>query len=826
MRKLLLLYVPGLWFLACFASPCLPENPISVFPCKDKENNSSNHAKAVNQDRGLWILTATVNESSTYQLDTLIRFEAGNHIWEKERHVTSRTVTQGEITAVIENQAEDPASEFWFHSDSGEPVSLTVTGGGSHTSSSKYTETIDGKLISADNSELNVSGSPYPGASLMFYYTPDSKSVSVGITIKAKGTDKGRMFYNEWKDYGGERDNYGLTCSAGCDVSGDKGCNITKTSTGYQASWKTSESKQRHTIDGTEFITTESTLSLTIKPYKEPDKPEVTIYGCSELGIEEQGEVIASGKPEGGKFRFWVEPGNLLEVKSDGESSAILTGKTPGKGTLYVEYTTPDGKTNTVSQPASCVKIENYNGGQAIPQIPLYDIDGKKLSGVLKVPVSAQPSNIEELVDFVPVDKSFLSATGLSGAVELTGSRPGKTTLQAQTNCGNTTGPAVEVEVVNCDKQTVEALERMKKAAIENLQTAADALRKVSSSAEFEKAMKDIPGAAQKLVAKAALTIITSGKAPTTAIKTAGELAEAGAAISELIGSATGSELGGNAFKNAVGQLGGELVNTLVGVVEVGEAGLEFGEKLGQILRHENEMKGTMENFDQAAKNLKEIERLQYICKGDKTEPKKQEPPKTDNPPKPDEPIPTTKDQTPTTKPKPGKDNPPAQEPTVEEPTPDEPGQTEPPDNPPPATTPKTVALPYQPSDCGCRKQKTIGYTANDISKIESGTKNLGECVDRFTKTTLRDYSDALTELSELTKSLKSEAVEKPELLLKQAKEAKPKLDSLILRIRAYDESGKAFLGEFEKCPESLKTGMEILQSAITITIDSVKAKY
>lgn len=823
---MLLLSVLGLSALVSYASPGIPENPVSAGPDKEKPDNSSKPGSSPNQDRGLWLLTAKITQSSTMQLDTVIILEEENFHWKEERHVSLRTVTRGQVTAVITNQAVDPATEFQYDTDSGDPGTITVSGDGMHTESSRYEKTINGKLTDADIVDINVSGSANPGATIMFYYSPDSKNIDVGITINAKGTDNRRRFFNEWKDYNSERDKYGLSCSAGCDVSGDKGCNITKTSTGYQASWKTSESKQRHTIDGTEFITTESTLSLTIKPYKEPDKPEVTIYGCSELGIEEQGEVIASGKPEGGKFRFWVEPGNLLEVKSDGESSAILTGKTPGKGTLYVEYTTPDGKTNTVSQPASCVKIENYNGGQAIPQIPLYDIDGKKLSGVLKVPVSAQPSNIEELVDFVPVDKSFLSATGLSGAVELTGSRPGKTTLQAQTNCGNTTGPAVEVEVVNCDKQTVEALERMKKAAIENLQTAADALRKVSSSAEFEKAMKDIPGAAQKLVAKAALTIITSGKAPTTAIKTAGELAEAGAAISELIGSATGSELGGNAFKNAVGQLGGELVNTLVGVVEVGEAGLEFGEKLGQILRHENEMKGTMENFDQAAKNLKEIERLQYICKGDKTEPKKQEPPKTDNPPKPDEPIPTTKDQTPTTKPKPGKDNPPAQEPTVEEPTPDEPGQTEPPDNPPPATTPKTVALPYQPSDCGCRKQKTIGYTANDISKIESGTKNLGECVDRFTKTTLRDYSDALTELSELTKSLKSEAVEKPELLLKQAKEAKPKLDSLILRIRAYDESGKAFLGEFEKCPESLKTGMEILQSAITITIDSVKAKY
>ena len=94
----------------------------------------------------------------------------------------------------------------------------------------------------------------------------------------------------------------------GCGVSDDRSCNITKTPTGFQATWKISESRQIHTVNGTEFITTESTLSLTIAPYKEPDKPEVNLYGCSELSIEEQGEVMASGKPEGGKFRFWVEP--------------------------------------------------------------------------------------------------------------------------------------------------------------------------------------------------------------------------------------------------------------------------------------------------------------------------------------------------------------------------------------------------------------------------------------------------------------------------------------------------------------------------------------
>ena len=39
------------------------------------------------QDSGLWLLTARITQSRTMKKDTLIRTEAGNHLWEKERHV-------------------------------------------------------------------------------------------------------------------------------------------------------------------------------------------------------------------------------------------------------------------------------------------------------------------------------------------------------------------------------------------------------------------------------------------------------------------------------------------------------------------------------------------------------------------------------------------------------------------------------------------------------------------------------------------------------------------------------------------------------------------
>ena len=774
---------------------------------------------AVAQDSGLWLLTARITQSRTMNKDTLIRTEAGNHIWKKESHVAIRTMTRGEITAVIENQAEDPANEFIYHSDSGEPVSLIVSGEGSHSESSKLVESIDGTMTNADQREINVSGSALPEASLMFYYSPDSKDAYASMGIKGKGSDKGRLFFDEWKDYGGDLDDYYLSCSAGCGASDDIGCKIIKTSAGYQATWKLSESRQIHTGGGTEFITTESTLSLTIAPYKEPDKPEVTLYGCSELSTEEQGEVMASGKPEGGKFRFWVEPDNLLTVESDGESSAILTGAEPGKGTLYVEYTTPLGKTNTASQQASCVKIENYNGGQAIPQIALFDVDGEKLPAVLSVPVLAQPSNIEELVDFVPADKSVLAAVGLPGAVELTGSKPGKTTLKAITNCGNDTGPSVEVEVVNCDDETIARLEKQRQAATENLQIATKELQKLAGSKEFEKARDDLVASTGDLLVKVGVTIIAGGKT-TGGVNTAAQIANDAVGLSDMIASGSHEEFFINGVKAAAGKIWGATASTLVNLESIAEAADRFYKNIAEIELHEEAMKSAFESYEKALKALEDVVKRQQICKRDKTQPQKTEEPKADQTPESTKP-------TPPKEPEPKTDTPPAKEQPTEEPTTPEPGDEEPPISPPPPTSePRQVGLPYSPEECGCEKTKSIGVSSADFSTLEAGIKNIGECVEKFNSISVTDYSNTLKELAALADTLKSAADKDPAAFEVKAKETKPKLDSLIERTKSYDEAGQTFIKQFEKCPESVTTGMDVLKSALTVTVDSLTTKY
>ena len=772
------------------------------------------------------------------QRDTLITFMAGNKKWDKEKHTIVKTVSSGVISAVIENQAEIPDREFVFDSDYAEQVNLTVTGQGSHSESSNYVETIDGTMVDADTRDINVSGADLPKTSVQFYYSDDSKSVSISTGINAKGSDKGRMFDDEWKDYGGDIDQYYISCVGGCDISSDKNCKITKTGSGYQATWKSNENTKRHSVDGTAFITRETTLNVTISPYKEPDKPEVSLYGCSDLGAEEQRDVMASGKPEGGKYRFWVEPDNLLKVESDGESSAMLTGATPGKGMLYVEYTSPEGKTNTASQPASCVKIENYNGGQAIPQIALFDVDGEKLPGVLKIPVSAQPSNIEELVDFVPADKTVLSAVGLSREVELTGYRDGKTTLQAKTNCGDDAGPAVLVEVVNCSDETKAKLAEEMRIAKEAQQQAYKEIANILGSEDFARAADRIAESTGNLAIKMGGAIIGSlsgGKAD-AGVRTAAKIYGVGSNLLDFVNGLAAGENMATASNMAqmIVELGGtDNQQAVASAIETIQAAYEFGEDLGSLISTDRQLKEAVKWAEHWNKYIEDVVRRQRICRDSDEEPKgteqppkdpkaKEQPPKDPVPPKTDPEKPTPQPD----KPKPKTDEPPVDDPTGDDPTGDDPGDTEIPPVPPKGE-PKPIGLPFAPSeDCGCKSSKDLIGNESGLSDLESGLTNLGKCVEDFSTGPLTDYVNTLKGWKEVSSTLDNAIKAGPEELKKVAGEAAPRIKLLLGDTKSFDEAGRVFYENFKSCPESTSSGVVLMKSAFNVTVDSITTKY
>lgn len=790
----------------------------------------------------LWLITAKISHNTTYKRDTTLSLLESSLKWENEYHQSARETSGGTISAVVKNQAENQVQDFLYTTESGEaPLSLVVTGNGSKSESLNKRETIDGVLVSADIRTDEVSGTAYPNATLYFEYSADNKSFEVGISIKAVGSYNGRMYsggkgFGEWKDYGGDYKNYGLSCTGGGDALTDKNCTLTKTGKGYQGSWKKTETKKLKTSNGLAFTTSETTIEITVEPYKASDKPEVTLIGCTDLEVGGESMLVASGKPFGGTFRFWVEPSSMMSVDNDG-SSANLTGMSPERGTIYVEYTTPDGKTAQTSQPASCVKVESYNEGQPIPKIGLFDIDGRKKSGILTVPVDAQPANAAELVKFVPADPGVLTAVGTGNEVTLQGIAPGKTTLQAKTKCNENTGPVVDVEVANCDDETLATLERMKKVAMENLVEATEQLQKTAGSPEFEKARDELVSSTRELLAKAALTIIANGKSPTTAIKVAAEIADKGAALSEIIASSNPEEIKDNIGKTAsgdsfekivekqfgekVGDLWGKSLSAAIGVVEVQQAAKKFGDIIGEILKHEDELEALDKNYESALRNLESITKRQQFCKSGTKPPQPIEPQKPDPTPKPKDPTPP-KEPTPKTEPTKG------EQPNPTEPTPPKPpSDDEPPGDPePPVVPPKQVGLPYEPADCGCGKTKDLTIKSADFAALGVGIKNLGECVEDFKTTSLNDYQLALQEMSALTDSLSTSLKTNAEAFLVKAKASKPRLDELITRVKSYDKAGTEFLNKMEKCPESVTTGMEIFQSVEKITIDSIKTKY
>lgn len=786
-------------------------------------------------DRQLWLITAKVTTNSTFQKDTVKSYSGENYSFETTIHSTSTTNASGTITTVVENQAEDPSKEFWYNTDSGDPVSFMVTGGGSQTSSSEYTEKVNGKVLYSDITNGTVSGSDIGGATIQIYFTAEGESVDVGMGIMGKARSKSKVLRDgEWQDYGSDYD-YSINCSGGGEASSGN-CKITKTGKGYQASCRISESKKNHTVDGTEYRTKETTVQVTVEPYKESEKPVITLGGCADPGVGETATVTATAKPEGGSFKFWVEPSDLMTVSSS-DATATLTGVTPGQGVLMVEYTTYDGKTAQASMEASCVRIDSYNQGQPIPQIAFYDIDGKRKKGLITVPVTGQPGNAPELVRFVPADPGVLSAVGTGSEVTMQGVNTGKTTLQAKNDCGSDIGPSVEVEVVNCDDETIATLERMKKVAMENLLEASNALQKMAGSQEFEKARDELVSSTITLLAKAGLTIIASGKSSSKAVSVASEIADKGSALSEMIGSSNPTELRNNVGKTAAGESFEKIVETQFGeavgdamgkslsavfaIDEVQKAAAEFGKNVGEILKHEDVMEGLAKNYEQAYRNYEAvINRLQF-CSRKKDNTGGQNTPPSDQKPAPQNQDPQ-KNQTQKNE---GQTVDPQQngEPVNEPPATDDDIMIDP---EPPVIPPRQVGLPYEPNDCGCGNSKDLTVNAADFTRLGTGIKNLGDCVNNFSTTTVQDYKTALEELSGLTEKLSATMKSDAEAFLKQAKEAQPQLDDIVKRIREYDENGGAFVKQMEMCSGSVTTGMEIFQSVEKITLETVKTNY
>jgi hypothetical protein len=537
---------------------------------------------------------------------------------------------------------------------------------------------------------------------------------------------------------------------------------------------------------------------------------QVELDGCFEVGEGGQGQVTAAGTPPGGTYRFRVIPPDVMKVQASG-ATATLTGGSPDKGTLFVEYSTTDGKTAEASHGVASVRLVSINGGAAIAEIPLYDIDQKKLPAVLEVPMKVLPEGAGDSLVFVPDDPSVVTLVNLGDAVAIQGLKEGRTAFQARFKCGGPFGPKFPVEIVRCDRETIAALDQKLRDAFENRRTAAKDFARAMNSRQFQEAADNLPASTIRLAWKTSLLIggTFSGFGKTTqGVKTVTDVAGKLDAFGDIVNDIATQPGAFDQIKNWAGliaefsenrwaQLIADAEDTMSTAVEVGNM---IGDMVGQTERMAEAAKW-MENWNRV---IEDTVRRQKFCR------KTEEPPSQENPPKED---PSKEPEKPGPKPKtdPKKTTPTPAPTTPETPTPPDP---EPPgDTWPPPGPPRQVGLPYDAGDCECGKTLAISQNPAGFASINKGFGNLLDCVDRFQKD-LAGYTATLQEITVAVGKLDAATKAGGAALSAAAKEAAPAFKGFSTKVKGFGAAAKTFSDGFRICPDATKAGISFLQSA------------
>lgn len=583
------------------------------------------------------------------------------------------------------------------------------------------------------------------------------------------------------------------------------------------------------------------TVKLSVK--MQVEKTDVTLEACSDLGVGEQKQVTATGSPDGGSYRFWTEPEGILSISAGG-GTATLTGAEPGRGTLYAEYTSPDGAQAQVSQPVTCVRVNSYNNGVAIPRIVIYDLEGTRLVEKITVPVDMEPEDANEMVDFILGNNSIFSVESFRNAVELTPKEEGSTTLEAKTTCGGTTGPVITVEFVYCDEETKAQLREMMRTATEAQQNIYKVLGEIRNSEDFVRASDRLASSAGNLAIKVGGAIIgsLSGGSADAKVKLSSKIYGVGSNLLDFVtGLAEGENLGTvSNLSQMVVELGGsDNQQALASAIETIQAAKDFGDDLGAMMAANEKLRGAEKWADKWNRDIIDIVRRLGLChcKSENNGTTTDTPGKDQQAQGDDKQGAQNVDSGQKADNNKGEADKDAGRNDDQDADADTDRQAE--DNadqgdesseispPPPTSEPRQMGLPYMPgSDCGCNEPRGITVTQTGLAEMNKGLKNLNECVETFSNGPLNDYIKALEGWKAVSESLSLAIQQGPESLKKTAKESLSQIENLLGTTKAFEEQGKAFLEVFNACPESMQTAVDLMNEALTITIDMVKTKY
>ena len=95
---------------------------------------------------------------------------------------------------------------------------------------------------------------------------------------------------------------------------------------------------------------------------------------------------------------------------------------------------------------------------------------------------------------------------------------------------------------------------------------------------------------------EAGLTVVASGKS-TDLINTATKIAEAGAAVSDMIASGSQREFNGNAIKACSRRTGGSAASAVIGIIGVQQAAQKFSDDWVQMREYEVALKNALDDF-------------------------------------------------------------------------------------------------------------------------------------------------------------------------------------------------------------------------------------
>ena len=109
---------------------------------------------------------------------------------------------------------------------------------------------------------------------------------------------------------------------------------------------------------------------------------------------------------------------------------------------------------------------------------------------------------------------------------------------------------------------------------------------------------------------------------------------------------------------------------------------------------------------------------------------------------------------------------------------------------------------------------------------LQADMQNLNNCVADFQNGPLTSYVKTLEEWKTLTGELTSALGKDQKSIETSLHDVIPLMESLLQQTQSFDKAGQEFIKDFEKCPASSSSWMDLLKTAVTVTVDSIKTKY